>query len=1276
MSEWFDSDREEEAASGGVNAGKILTSTKWSQYGTVYVSVDGTQTALSGYTYNKFCPNYSEGSRALTGCSNTADSQILYYWIEKGYDLSLAVTTANYFKIKDDSKTYYVSDTANAGEGTLTEINTILASKSRIGNGDFIAALNFFCGVNNHSSYGSSTSTSWSYLVSATGKCAASFVAAGFDSYYFIARKASGSVPGLFFTGDNGLNAVGLSIMRENLDYGEPIRLGIPNHAIYMDGYRLNAESGEYEYHLNYGWGKNSSSTKWYTVKDLEEESITYVTIDLSPDVKVRVSNAREDYYGGSFLRGMERINHIVNDKSTTFAFDSELAGETITLSAAAKISSNVDVEFKNIGVSLATAANELFNSARGMSFDISGGSLIVDAAGTPYAIRETGNSAVNVTIRNGFIYSGNMAGGISAVQSSLAPDGGYSFGDFDADFYASVTGYAVKSGSAADTVTLESGAALFGRLDLGTGKNILDIGAGSLFYGAFAGTADTLTVNFTIDNSAAIGGATAVFADSGSGQAFYTATGGVLNLEFSSPGQKACSYDLLCGIDAGIAKLFSVVLTVQGNTVTLDAKHNEYSYFSLTREAEKLVLEYAPSPPEVLSVTPDIAGPTRDDVTLTATFSDDTVLALYSIDGGKWKKLPDSGVLVMDENGTVYFRACNAMEIYSEIVEFTVDWIDRTPPEKPTAGANVTAPTNGNVTVTAVFGDDTARKQYSLDGSEWRAYTSGVVMQDNGAVYFRGIDAAGNVSEVTEYTVSNIDRIPPEKPTASANVTAPTNGDVTVTATFGADTATKQYSMDGSEWLTYTSGVVMQDNGTVYFRGIDAAGNVSEAASHAVTNIDRTPPAITLIGDNVSAVHQTELSAAADDGSALYYRVGGGEWRPYTSPIAVGTNADYEFKATDAAGNTGYASIAFAHILTEFPEKPVGTPDTQSWSPTGAERYVVEYSTDDFEHVISVTVNGNGIDSPELPSGTYQWRVRSENDEQWTQGENIVADNADTDPRVVRSDADGNDDVFFTAANGTWGGKYAAQHLGASGDWNGTNEIVSLAGRGRIGNFYFGSTDANTLLLTDAANGDALFVDDIFTKLPAELAEHQSRLAGIGEIRAGAGDDVVDLTSRRFEYVGGGLTVRGGAGNDVVWANRGENRLFGDSGSDRLVGASGNDVIVGGIGNDSMHGGGGNDVFTFCGDWGVDTVEQLGGGSVTLWFASGSSDNWNAATLTYADGENSVTVTGVTADRVTLKFGDDGSERYAGLAATGAFAAYTSENIFEERGKGILASR
>ena len=380
----------------------------------------------------------------------------------------------------------------------------------------------------------------------------------------------------------------------------------------------------------------------------------------------------------------------------------------------------------------------------------------------------------------------------------------------------------------------------------------------------------------------------------------------------------------------------------------------------------------------------------------------------------------------------------------------------------------------------------------------------------------------------------------------------------------------------------------------------------------------------------------------------------------------------DYTLKLT---GNVLSVTVD-AQSAAIIPEKLVGTKDRTSWSFAGAGRFVVEYSTDRFEHAIGITAANPAIDLMELPAGTCQWRVSADGGKVWSVGADIISDNDSTAPKAVRSNADGAGDIFFASPDETWTKSYFAMNAGSANDWAGTGEIVSAKGRNRIHDLFFGSSDLNILCLTDTENGDALFVDDEFTDLPDSVAEQQSRLARIREIRAGGGDDIVDMTSQRFEYIGDGLTIRGGNGNDVIWANKGGNFLFGDAGNDRITGASGDDLIAGGVGNDAMHGGGGNDIFTFCENWGADTVEQLADGWVTLWFASGESTNWNAETLTYADENGSVTVSGIDADRITLKFGSsDDPEQFAALSETGAFADFSSQKIFEKQGTGILAT-
>ena len=343
--------------------------------------------------------------------------------------------------------------------------------------------------------------------------------------------------------------------------------------------------------------------------------------------------------------------------------------------------------------------------------------------------------------------------------------------------------------------------------------------------------------------------------------------------------------------------------------------------------------------------------------------------------------------------------------------------------------------------------------------------------------------------------------------------------------------------------------------------------------------------------------------------------------------------------------------------------------PQTQTWEKVGeTAQYIVEYAMDAaFEHVIRIVAGTNSLDSFQMPAGNYQMRIKPAGGE-WTALEPVAAEGADDKPKLVRSNADGNTDVFYVNTAGVWGSGCMAQHAGSVNDpWVGTREHVRLAGKNKLTDIFEGSADANILLMTDDGIGDALFVDDIYSDSPGKLGLSRSRIAQINEIRAGAGDDIVDMTSQRFEYSGDGLTIRGGDGNDIIWANRGENFLFVDSGNARLVGAAGNDVVAGGIGSDRMHGGGGSDIFTFCGNWGEDSVEQLAGGTVTLWFLTGSRDNWDSAALTYSDGENSVTVSGVGSDNIDLKFGAETDEDlFSALFGAGAFGEFSSGKIFD----------
>ena len=336
--------------------------------------------------------------------------------------------------------------------------------------------------------------------------------------------------------------------------------------------------------------------------------------------------------------------------------------------------------------------------------------------------------------------------------------------------------------------------------------------------------------------------------------------------------------------------------------------------------------------PPEAPTASADITDPTNQDVTVTPVFSEDTVSGEYSLDGGEtWEVYDAETGVVMEDNGTVEFRGYDAAGNVSEVTSFEVTNIDKIPPAAPVATADVTEPTKNPVTVTATFSEDTVFAEYSTDGEEWYAYDpeQGVVFEENGVVGFRGYDAVGNVSEITEYVVTNIDLVPPEAPIVLADVTTDTNRSVALTAVFDEDAVTKQYSLDGEEWLAYDAekGVVADENGKFFFRGIDAVGNISEVTEYDVTNIDKVAPVAPVVSADVTVATKDPVTVTAvfaeDSVSNLYSLDEGKTWQEYTEGIKFEKNGLVMFISHDLAGNFSFNGYLVENIDLVAPDAP-----------------------------------------------------------------------------------------------------------------------------------------------------------------------------------------------------------------------------------------------------------------------------------------------------------------------------------------------------------------
>lgn len=495
----------------GKNNDKILTTTLWNQYGAVYISIDGTQTVLSGVDYNAYCPYYYPAAddklstaRAVTGCTNTADSQVIYYWLEKGHTFNFQITGDDWYEVKKGEELVKVSinDVADYKAGDMETINEILA-RGDYKTSEFIAALNYYCGVKNHSMYGDSTGTyvyatddyqgAWNLLP---------YKALGFDSHYSVHPSTNTA----FFTSTTSgtetkthLTEVGYAIARECLDYGEVITVSIPGHSIYLDGYRYNESTGEYEYHLNYGWGLNAAQTKWYTEQEMIEQNIDMIGIDITPAISAHVSNVSGEYNAGTMLRAAERINHTQNDTSVTVTFADEMEGKTSSQQEAFAIISNVDTEFDALDFSISFSSMAGFLSYNALTFTETTGNLIINTAeksSDNVLVGLIGDEKLTVSLSGAGVFAGGGLADndiISALES------------FSTQGYTAVAGLADSASSYAfaalggdDSITIADNSIVMGNMDLGSGSNTVTIKSGSTWYGDLESSAN---FHFVLDS-------------------------------------------------------------------------------------------------------------------------------------------------------------------------------------------------------------------------------------------------------------------------------------------------------------------------------------------------------------------------------------------------------------------------------------------------------------------------------------------------------------------------------------------------------------------------------------------------------------------------------------------------------------------------------------------------------------------------------------------------------------------------------------------------------
>lgn len=458
---------------------------------------------------------------------------------------------------------------------------------------------------------------------------------------------------------------------------------------------------------------------------------------------------------------------------------------------------------------------------------------------------------------------------------------------------------------------------------------------------------------------------------------------------------------------------------------------------------------------------------------------------------------------------------------------------------------------------------------------------------------------------------------------------------------------------------------------------------------------------------DGINGTFHFSINAALDQAEGTYLLAENVTDWSFSTPISVtagektiGSFEDDENTNAFACGDDRYELVYDENEKTlslvvdsafRTAAKDDGSIELSWHNPAAATGYWVSISRSGENGSIEIFSQKNTLNIVTATNGEYAWEAIAPGLETaYREGGNFSIDENQAENTASSSFDAGESnevvDVFIAESSGIWGSGYVAQHVELPENWNGGSEVcveVYLTGKNRYNDIFKGAADDNALLyLSDSKNGDALFIDDVYSAFPD--SEKCERLSNITTIYAGNGDDIIDLTTDKFEFAADQINVYGGDGNDVIWAGKDAPGFFyGDRGNDCLIGSASKDCFIGGADDDVMHGGGGNDLFAY-GDpssWGNDIIYQLSGegNSVQLFFEQEELEN--KLIKERFDGGIHISVAGYENNSITIYSTENITAVFAGscndyeyIFAGGGCGEFASQNIFEDKSKVMLA--
>ena len=372
-----------------------------------------------------------------------------------------------------------------------------------------------------------------------------------------------------------------------------------------------------------------------------------------------------------------------------------------------------------------------------------------------------------------------------------------------------------------------------------------------------------------------------------------------------------------------------------------------------------------------------------------------------------------------------------------------------------------------------------------------------------------------------------------------------------------------------------------------------DIAGNVGAASSAVSFTLDTTAPSNTISGIGVASGNTSvnaTLSAGLLTGETLW--------------AAIGSNGLVEITPTSVSGKTiaWATTVPAGYTTVKFEVRDLaGNATSISAEVTGTTTTTTSTITDPVVGTTLTAPDGNPLTAAPLVTGASNEQILLA---AMPSGLSLIvkeiADSTDTSLLAKLNDsldALPTSEVNVSAVQAgidsylaTLSSVAQANVVVRSIEFPSSTALLSAPAANQL--VINGSTAGNEALVIDTRNlpdGSVLDLQDV--EFAIIIGENVT-------IRGGAGSNIVYAGSGHQDIRLGVLddTIYGGAGDDDVASTSGDDYLYGDDGKDSVSGGADNDHLYGGTGNDTLNGEAGNDML----DGGADSDTALFSGNFT----------------------------------------------------------------------------